>query len=108
MTETEAKWAARVTEWRASGRTAPEFCVGKGFKPGGLRYWASRLGMPADGGAAAPKPPARIARVVRAATPAPVHETLILIEIGHARLGVRRGFDAETLRAVLGVLGGER
>jgi hypothetical protein len=35
-------------------------------------------------------------------------ETPILIELGTARLGVRRGFDPETLRAVLDVLGGGR
>jgi hypothetical protein len=35
-------------------------------------------------------------------------ETPILIEVGVARVGVRRGFDREALRAVLEVLGGQR
>jgi hypothetical protein len=35
-------------------------------------------------------------------------ETPIFIELGNVRLGVVRGFDLETLRAVLGVLGGGR
>jgi hypothetical protein len=105
MTETEAKWAARVGAWRASGQTAPAFCKDKDFTPGGLRYWASRLGkvdehVPAKG--------VRIARVVRSPRPAQAMETPILIELGSARLGVRRGFDPAALRAVLDVLGGLR
>jgi hypothetical protein len=103
MTENESKWAARVEAWRASGETAPVFCKGKGFSPGGLRYWASRLGL---GGQGVPGKPVRVARVVRA--PAPAAETPLVIEVGSARVGVRRGFDPEALRAVLEVLGGRR
>jgi hypothetical protein len=105
MTETESKWAARVGAWRASGQTAPSFCVGKDFKPGGLRYWASRLGQ--TGGSAAAKP-VRLARVVRQARAGEAAETPIVIEVGGARLGVRRGFDPGALRAVMDLLGGGR
>ncbi len=98
-------WAARVAEWRASGETAPTFCKGKDFSPGGLRYWASRLRKPGDG--VAPKE-VRIAQVVRTPQPAPAAETPILIEVGAVRLGLRRGFDPEVLRAVLYVLGAGR
>jgi hypothetical protein len=94
-----------VSEWRASGQTAPAFCKGKGFSPGGLRYWASRLGKGEHG---EPKPRVRLARVVGTTQPVASTETPILIELGTARLGVRRGFDPETLRAVLDVLGGGR
>jgi hypothetical protein len=45
---------------------------------------------------------------VRAPKPVQTAETPILIEVGGARLGVRRGFDPETLRAVLDLLGGRR
>jgi hypothetical protein len=45
MTETETKWAERVAGWRGSGQTAPAFCKGKDFSAGGLRYWASKLGV---------------------------------------------------------------
>jgi hypothetical protein len=129
MTETESKWAARVAAWRASGQTAPEFCEGKDFKPGGLRYWASQLRKgkdasstrdervarvpqaaqpPAAATEAAPPEQVRLARVVRAARPAPAPETAVVIEVGAARLAVRRGFDREVLRAVLEALGGGR
>ncbi len=94
MTDNESRWAERVAAWRASGATAPVFCKDKDFTASGLRYWASKLGN------------VRLARVVRAA-PAP-HETEspILLEVGAVRLGIRRGFDPATLRAILEVLGG--
>jgi hypothetical protein len=50
----------------------------------------------------------RLARVVRAARPAPAPETAVVIEVGAARLSVRRGFDRGVLGAVLEVLGGGR
>jgi len=105
MTETESKWAARVDEWRASGKSAQEFSQGKGFSAGGLRYWASRLGKARQ---EASTQQARLARVVRSRKPTPAAETPIVIEVGDARLGVRRGFDPGVLRAVLDVLGGGR
>jgi hypothetical protein len=105
MTETRTKWAERVADWKASGETAAAFCKGKDFSPGGLRYWSSRLRKGEQG---APRPEVRLARVVRGARPATTAETPILIEVGAARLGVHRGFDPETLRAVLDVLGGGR
>jgi hypothetical protein len=106
MTETESTWATRVAEWRASGQKAPAYCKGKGFTPGGLRYWASRL---ARSGQSAPSGGVRLARVVRSARPSvPAGETPILIDVGAARLGVCRGFDPETLRAVVDLLGGGR
>jgi hypothetical protein len=129
MTKTESKWAARVAAWRASGQTAPEFCEGKDFKAGGLRYWASRLHKgkdatptrdervarvpqavqpPAAAKEASPPGQVRLARVVRAARPAPAPEAAVVIEVGAARLAVRRGFDRGVLRAVLEVLGGGR
>ncbi|HXD58869.1 MAG TPA: hypothetical protein VN606_13155 [Thermoleophilaceae bacterium] len=58
--------------------------------------------------AAVPPEPARLARVVRAARPAPAPETAVVIEVGAARLAVRRGFDRGVLHAVLEVLGGGR
>lgn len=129
MTETESRWAARAAAWRASGQTAPEFREDKDFEPGGLRYWAGRLRKGEQGAraqearaarvvhAAQPAPAAvdaapaervRLARVVRRAQPAPAPETAIVIEVGAARLAVRRGFDREVLRTVLDVLGGGR
>ena len=95
------KWAARVEAWRASGQSAREFAAGRGFAEGTLRYWASRLRSPA---AESAKSEVRIARVVRL-SPAATADTPIVIELGVARVGVRRGFDREVLVAVLETLG---
>lgn len=102
MTITEAKWAARVTAWRSSGQTAPQFCKGKGFSPGGLHYWSSRLGQSAAVGEV------RMARVVREVPALEPMESPIVVEAGGVRVAVRRGFDREALRAVLSVLGEAR
>ena len=95
-----------MKDWRASGMTAPAFCAGKGYSDSTLRYWASRLGKAKAGAARAPE--VRLARVVRAAAAPDVGETPVVIELGGARLAVRRGVDAGTLRTVLEVLGGTR
>jgi hypothetical protein len=106
MTETETKWAARVEDWRASGETARAFCEGKDFSRGGLRYWSSRLRKVAP--PAARNGEVRLARVVRGQAALADAETPVVIEVGRARVGVRRGFDAATLRVVLDVLGAGR
>lgn len=93
----EAKWRERVEAWQRSDQSAPDFCAGKGFQASTLRYWASRLRRIEREAASV-----RIARVVRA-TDAGV-DTPIVVELGGARVGVRRGFDRDTLRALLDVL----
>jgi hypothetical protein len=102
MTTTQAKWAARVSAWRSSGQTAPAFCEGKGFSPGGLRYWSSRLGR-GEG-----LSEIKMARVVRAEPALEPATSPIVVEVGGARVTVQRGFDPEALRAVLAVLGDAR
>jgi len=102
MTTTQATWAARVSAWRSSGQTAPVFCAGKGFSPGGLRYWSSRLGR----GEIVSE--VRMARVVRAVPALEPATNPIVVEVGGARVAVQRGFDPDVLRAVLAVLGETR
>lgn len=97
-TATEARWAARVEAWGNSGESATMFVQGKEFSASALRYWKSRLRRLDRGN------DVRIARVVRTA-PATAVDTPIVVELGPARIGVRRGFDAETLRAVVELLG---
>jgi hypothetical protein len=98
---TEAKWVERVSAWRGSGLSAPAFCAGKEFTPSGLRYWSSRLRR---------EPPAvadvRMARVVRSrGEEVPDIDTPIVVEVGGARVAVRRGFDRATLLRLLEVIG---
>ena len=111
MTATEAKWAERVRQWRASGKTAPEFAAGQGFADSTLRCWASELNHRAPRPRKAALPPTqlapadapvRIARVVRIAAPAAAP---IVVAVGAARVEVRAGFDRALLREVVEALG---
>ena len=97
-TETEVTWAARVEAWGRSGRSATEFAAGKEFSASGLRYWKSRLRRRET-----TVGDIRIARVVRTAPDSEVApaETPVVVELGPARIAVRRGFDVETLAAAL-------
>jgi hypothetical protein len=105
-------WKRRVAAWRAGGRSSEEFCKGKAFTAGGLRYWASRLGR--ETGSRKREPVIRIGRVLR--KPASVEATstgpervgdkrhAIVVELDTARVTVQPGFDRPTLAAVLDVL----
>lgn len=105
MTETETKWAARVEQWRASGKSAPEFAQGQGFESSTLRYWASRLKQLPQS-LAKPVPRVRMVRVRR--TPRPVAAEPMVVAIGGARVEVRSGFDRALLRQVVAALATER
>ena len=102
MTETEAKWAERVREWKASGQTAKEFAASREFKPSTLVYWASCLRTGGGQHEKREKRGVRIARVVRVAAPT---DGAIIVAVGAARVSVRAGFDPEVLRQVVLALG---
>jgi len=105
MTETETKWAERVREWRAGGKSAEEFAEGQGFKASTLRFWASQLRRKTpDKERPLPAPALRLARVVVR----PPADQSMEIAVGPARVVVRAGFDAVLLRQVVDALGGER
>lgn len=111
----QATWARRVAEWRESGQTSEEFASGRDFSAGGLRCAAAKKRV---GGRKAPA--VAVARVVRASatvrasaaagtavslapaagTRSPESDVVVVLEVGGARLGVRRGCDAATLAAV--------
>lgn len=96
-------WAERVSEWRASGKSAEVFAAGRGFAAATLRWWSSRLAR--DVGERTTTSEVRLARVVRspsAASSAPG----VIIEMHGARVLVPIGVDADTLRTVLAALGG--
>jgi hypothetical protein len=101
MTDTEAKWAERVREWKGSGQTAKEYAASRDFKASTLVYWASCL---RTGGNRRKKRErgVRIARVVRVASPT---DAAIVVAVGPARVSVRAGFDPEVLRQVVLALG---
>lgn len=101
MTETEAKWAERVREWKAGGQTAKEFAAGRDYRPSTLVYWASRLRTGTEQRKKRERR-IRIARVVR--VPAPT-DAAIVVAVGVARVSVRAGFDPDVLRQVVLALG---
>jgi hypothetical protein len=123
MTSTK-EWARRVGQWRASGKSSEEFAAGKGFTGGGLRYWAHRLKLEAEG-AASSAPAAcgtkqetsrataqravRVARVIRsspgaAAVAARVDGTIVF-DFAGARVAVEANYDRAALRDLLALLG---
>lgn len=98
MTTTQTKWAARVAAWRTSGQTVLEFCKGREFSPGGLRYWSSRLGRAEQPGFLRLVPKARAEQM----------DAEVVIEVRHARVRVKAGFDATLLAEVVAALSGHR
>src|SRR5512138_913111 len=115
MTQTEAKWAERVREWRASGGTAEKFAEGHGFKASTLRFWASHLRTKAREVTALAMPESEVARVqlvrvrrTRGCPPTPTEgsaSATMVIAIGPARIEVRSGFDRALLSEVIEALG---
>lgn len=95
---TEDTWAKRVEAWRASGETADAFAQGKGYEGSTLRWWSSRLGR-------ASRP--RFLRLVPKARAVQVDAGLV-VEVGHARVHVKAGFDTKLLAEVVAALGGDR
>lgn len=110
---TEAMWVERIEEWTRSGQSATEFAEGKPFTSGTLTWAASRLRNGARGSSKrrASRPRAgrqakiQMAEVVRRPPTAATAESLVL-EVGGAKILVKRGFDQMLLRDVMRALGG--
>ncbi len=101
-----AEWEIRVAEWRASGRTAKEFCKEREYSAQNLLYWSSTLQRRGREARRAGRDVA-LARVVRREHP---ERTLkmpaaIVVRTRTARVEVRPGVDAATLAVVLAALG---
>jgi len=110
---TEAMWVERIEEWTRSGQSAAEFAEGKPFTSGTLTWAASRLRNGARGSSkrrasrprAARQTKIQIAEVVRRPQRAVAAESLVL-EVGGAKVLVKRGFDQMLLRDVMLALRG--
>lgn len=81
-----------VAGWRASGRSARDYAVGRGYSAQSLERWA--------------KAHRGVAEFVRLEV-APSSPELT-VQVGAARIVVARGFDRELLRAVVGALAAAR
>lgn len=107
MTATQSKWADRVREWQASGRTAPDYARGRGFAASTLVWWSSRIRCGALGDAVASTTSGssiRMARVVRARR----SSGTLRVTVGGTGIEVGPGFDPGLLREVVEALGGAR
>jgi hypothetical protein len=108
MTDTEAKWAERIREWRASGQSAPEYAQGRGFEASTLRWWASRLDRAAAAAAEGESSTASGVRMVRVVAATKPRSDVLTVRIGAAQVEVRRGFDRRLLRELVEALGADR
>ena len=119
--QTREKWAARIRDWRASGKSAEDFAADKDYEGASLRWAASQVGgestepvarKPAPAGmprrrprrsASKPAPP-RFAPV-RVRRPPPTIAEMV-VEVGGARIRVCRGADMDLLGDVVRALQG--
>lgn len=104
MSEAAAAWAARVSAWRASGESAPDYAARIGFAAATLRWWASELRRR---GIVVPeaRPQVTLARVeVKASQSRRSGSSGVRLSVGALRVDVDRDFDAATLRAVLSAI----
>src|SRR5688500_1350290 len=97
-----SEWAARVEAWRASGKSASEFCRGREYSATNLQGWVShfrRHSIPVE----APGRPkgVALARVVRAQGAGGFRSAAIVVAIGEARVEVPAGVDPSALVPVL-------
>ena len=113
QTTEEARWHAAIVDFRRSGLTQSEFCQRRGLP---LHTFRRRLyarpapeaDLPAT--AAGPPDAPRFLPVTLVPersipTPSATSDPLVLILDGGTRLAVAPGFDPETLRRLLDVLG---
>jgi hypothetical protein len=110
MTKTEAKWAERLEQWKASGKSQEEFAQGKPFKASTLRWWSTELKRRNVRGQEEPAGDIRMARVMRKRSGAAGASTSsgLVVEVSGVRIALNRGFDAELLAQVVQAVGGAR
>ncbi|MGH8309044.1 MAG: IS66 family insertion sequence element accessory protein TnpA [Steroidobacteraceae bacterium] len=96
------EWAARLEAWRASGKSAADFCAEHGYSAKNLVWWSSHLRRKAK----SPTKSKRVilARVVRrreATRPSPA---AIVVRLGNAQVEVVGGADRAALSLVFETL----
>lgn len=99
----EKDWSAEVEAWRASGKSARQFCEGRAYTATTLYWWSSYLKR--TSGSSEPKAKIQLARVVRKrGAPRVQRTTRIVVQVGHARVEVGADADPDTLSVVLKAL----
>lgn len=101
------RWSGWVEAWWRSGLTAKAFAAEHGLNDSTLRYNARLLRRDQAGAGRAQEAGALKLARVEVVRSHPV-DTPIELELGGARVVVRRGFDRETLGELLDLLGARR
>jgi transposase len=96
-----SEWATRVDAWRASGKTAREFCKARDYTADRLLWWSSDLKR--RGIAEPPENSVVLARVIRKPE-VRLQAPAIVVHLGSIRVEVPAGADKATVSTVLEVL----
>jgi transposase len=96
-----SEWAPRVAAWRASGKTAKEFCKGRDYAASRLLWWSSDLKRRGVGQSTSN--PAALIRVIRKGEAARASVAAV-VHLGTIRVEIPAGADRATLSTVLEVL----
>jgi len=96
-----SEWATRVAAWRASGKTARDFCKGRDYTASRLLWWSSDLkrrgiGQPPDN-------PVAFTRVIRKPE-GRLQSFAAVVHLGSVRIEIPAGADKATVSTVLEVL----
>jgi transposase len=103
-------WQERVERWRASGLKSKEFAAREGINCRSLVWWDSefrRRGALANTSSTESKRPAFVPVATKTTKGAVGASIELVLASGH-RLRVDKGFDAETLRRLLAVVGADK
>ena len=95
-----AEWLTRIAAWRASGKSAREFCQSREYSAQSLQWWSWHVGRGTAPAASKVAPPVALARAVRKPVPAQSSVSAIVVHIGAARIEVG-STDRRALAAVL-------
>ena len=103
MTKAEArkKWETRVTAFKASGQTAPKWCLAHDLKLHQLRYWLRKY----ESKKAAVTPSSKW-MPIEVAEQSNDPKSSLLIRIGQADVEVKLGFNPVLLSDVVRTLAG--
>jgi hypothetical protein len=96
-----SEWATRVAAWRASGKTAKDFCKGRDYAASRLLWWSSDLNR--RGGARAAGKAVVLTRVVRK-TESSRAQVAAVVHLGSIRVEIPAGADRATVSTVLEIL----
>ena len=96
-------WASEVAAWRASGKTAREFCEERGYSTTRLYWWSSQMKR---AGKAETREAVPLARVIRKkdAIGSRVPRKPVIVHIGDARVEVVADADPAALTVALKAL----